>query len=153
MRITSSGSVGIGTSAPATTLDVNGASTFRGAMNLAGNVITNWANQHDAYSPVYVIVPAAGTATVSRTFSDVYYREFALLLTNETVLKIDTSTFPTNGGATIAWQVNPNGQTISADYSTIDSNSWAALSLTTNAYNDLIFRKAPYATTFKVQGE
>jgi hypothetical protein len=138
--------------------------TFSAAgLNMAGLAITNatyYGNgagltnlPNDAWSLAYVVAPVSGTATVSRTFSGTYYSEFVTLLTNQTALNIDTSTFPTNGGATFAWSVNPNGQTISANYASIDSNSWVALTLVTNAYNDLIFRKAPYATTFKVQGE
>ena len=41
VRITQTGRVGIGTNTPVTTLDVNGASTFRGVMDYTGNNTTN----------------------------------------------------------------------------------------------------------------
>ena len=41
LTLKSTGFLGIGTNAPATTLDCNGASTFRGAMNMVGNSVTN----------------------------------------------------------------------------------------------------------------
>jgi len=44
MRIASDGSVGIGTAAPATTLDVSGTTTLKGTTNLSNNNIINIAN-------------------------------------------------------------------------------------------------------------
>jgi hypothetical protein len=125
--------------------------SFTVAEGISASTASNIAQ--DAYSPAYVLAPASGTATVTRTVSGTYYREFTTILASQTVLHIDTSTFPTNGGSIFAWSVNPNGQVISVNPASIDTNSWNALTLTTNAYNDLIFRKAPYATVFKVQGE
>lgn len=39
-----SGRVGVGTNSPSTTLDVNGATTLRGSLNMAGNAVTNAPN-------------------------------------------------------------------------------------------------------------
>jgi hypothetical protein len=130
---------------------LDGDVSFTVAEGISASTASNIAQ--DAYSPAYVLAPASGTATVTRTVSGTYYREFTTILASQTVLHIDTSTFPTNGGSIFAWSVNPNGQVISVNPASIDTNSWNALTLTTNAYNDLIFRKAPYATVFKVQGE
>jgi hypothetical protein len=106
----------------------------------------------DAFSEAYTITAADGTATVARTFSDLYYNSFVTLATGATVLTIDTSTFPTNGDSAFSWTINPNGQTISVNGTAIDTNSWNDLTLTTNAYNKLIFERAPYETIFYVWG-
>ena len=117
---------------------------------ISADTATNIAR--DAWSLAYVVEPAYGTATVARTFSDTYYREFSTYCTNATELNIDVSTFPTNGGAVFGWVVNPMGNTMTVNSDAIDTNSWADVELTTNAYNRLIFDKAPYETKFYVTG-
>jgi hypothetical protein len=67
MRITSAGNVGIGTSTPASLLDVNGAVKFRGALDLSTNNITN-ANQISATSTL-VLQPTSGSVCIGRTTS------------------------------------------------------------------------------------
>ncbi|MBI3096622.1 MAG: hypothetical protein HYY93_00010 [Planctomycetes bacterium] len=59
MRVTSSGNVGIGTSTPATTLDVNGSASVSGTLAVAGTVSA--------------AAPTSGGHLVTKTFADTTY--------------------------------------------------------------------------------
>jgi hypothetical protein len=89
---------------------------------------------------------SAATVTVTRTHG----LETSLYLTNSATLVFDTSTFPTNGAATVGMgaYIGTNSITRGAG---IESNSWSALTLLTNAWNDLVFRKGVGASEFEVR--
>lgn len=89
---------------------------------------------------------SASTVTVT-TASGPYVH---LLATNALTLVFDTSSFSTNGYGSVYLSINPNGNTLTRGAG-INSNAWAALSLTTNAYNALWFFKGYQGTEFDVR--
>jgi hypothetical protein len=74
MRILSTGNIGIGTTNPVTTLDVNGTSTFRGNMNMAGQQITNVANIGATTVTPEVVIMSSVTIDNSTTTNAVTLR-------------------------------------------------------------------------------
>lgn len=94
-------------------------------------------------------VVSAPTVTVLRAWGN----EWTLLATNTVFLKFDTELTNSSYVATMGAGINPNGNSIIINVNTIDSNDWSIVTSTwtTNAYNDVIFRKPYSKTIFRVR--
>jgi hypothetical protein len=101
-----------------------------------------------AYDPWMVVsnLVSAPTVTVTRANG----AEVSLFLTNAATLAFDMATFPTNGAATLGLALHLNGFSVTRGTG-VDSNAWAALALSTNTWNDLLFRQAYMTNAFRVR--
>jgi hypothetical protein len=118
----------------------NGSVPMTGNIDMGGNSITNVA--WDSWFESTALTPAS-TVTVIRT--DGPY--LSLELTNNTELAFDVSSFPTNGSATVSIGMYIGAHDLTRGAG-IESNSWEALSISTNGWTDVIFRKGHGQTEF-----
>ncbi len=109
---------------------------------------TNWISAvSDPWSASVLVEAINGTATVTRAST----RQVYSVLTSPTVVEFDTTTFASNGSASVEWSIFRGTNSVSPGLG-VDTNAWAALGgLATDRFESLVFKKPFGATEFSVQ--
>ena len=106
--------------------------------------------RNDSYQDPYSLTSAA-TVTVSRVTG---YTEYSLYLTNNVMLAVNLTDYPTNSVGMFAVAVIPNGYVMSVDTNSISATAWAEVTFSTNAVvNDLVLRKPYNSIKFTISNE